>query len=267
MSELPLLRQVCESAERLLTEMKANKYDVSVFTQKVTQTLIITDALLDIHQTMLHGLENQRFYAVDPLARVGLEHAVNLIYILKDETGQRTNALSRNFIQTTSDKSKKWLRSAREGGSASEIATAKRKLEYIEEVAEHNQELIRKGPDWPNTFERFKACGYESAYRTIYSMNSDSVHCLSEDMFNAGTVSKYPQELRATVHNKLASQNASLSIYLFAKTLSFFCIGLREISALLRNPECQAEIDKLLLTMAEILTHHEDEFLGRMLPT
>lgn len=267
LEEVPKLREIFQSSKQILQTLKSNKHQVAVFTQKVNQTLIITDALVDMHECMLHSLENRLFYAVDPLARIGLEHAVNLIYILRDESGQRTNALSSNFIKTTAEKSERWLKSVRKGGDADEIAVAKSKLEHFAQVAHDNESLLKKAPTWPNTFERFSACGFENAYRTIYSMNSDSVHCLSEDMFNLGTISKYPAQLRQAKYQQLQSQNASLSVYLFIKTLAFFILGLSELSNSLKNEECNEELSKLGEILGELIELHEEETVNRILPT
>ncbi|BBO58909.1 DUF5677 domain-containing protein [Mycoavidus sp. B2-EB] len=256
LAQISQLEDIFFSAKMILEKIRTNKYRASIFTQKNIQITIITDALCDMHQTMLFSLKEGLFYSVSPLARISLEHAINLIYILDDDTSQRTNQLSRNYIETTYKKSELWFQHEKEFGTTEEIFASKKKFDFIKFVKNSNASLMKKCSNWPNTFERFKQCGAVKAYRTIYAMNSDSVHCLSEDMFNFGTISKYPAQLQKCVLDYLKSQNASLSVYLFCQTLRFFCFGLQKYSLLVKNDECNANLNRLCKELSYISEIH-----------
>ena len=258
LEQVPELEAIFLSATILLEKLKENEFEIALLKVKVTQINIISDALCQIQSAMLFGLKNKLFYSVDPLARVGLEHAVNLIYILDDETNQRSSELIRNYIETTIKKSEHWLTYAKKIGNHLEISVARKKLEFINLVKEENAAIFKKAKQWPKTFERFEKCGFEGAYKTIYAMNSDSVHCLSEDIFNFSTLEQYPSQSQHVVKDGFLSQNASLSVYLFAKTLGFFCIGLQKLSQTLRNKKCEEGVDTLLEKLSALLEIHEN---------
>ena len=103
-------------------------------------------------------------------------------------------------------------------------------------------------------------CGHESAYRTLFSMNSDSIHSLSEDVYNFSRIPSYPEELQLLIANNFKAINASLAVYHGIKSVYFYGLVIKEISTkLLNSIEEENKIVDLINSLVPLLDIHEND--------
>ncbi|WP_345991162.1 DUF5677 domain-containing protein [Sulfurimonas sp. HSL-1716] len=227
---------------------------------KMTQIKVLTNALMKTNESIIVLLKSQLYIGSDPLARVALEHSINLLYLLDDDTNERSKEFIRNFIDTTLNKSKQWYQHCLKINNEYAIKVSKDKVEMFEQIKKENSKLYNnKKSNWPELYKRFKVCGHEDAYRTLYAMNSDSVHSLAEDVYNFGTVLNFPIELQSVAIKNFKATNISLSIYHGIKTLYYFGLVLVKLSSKLDQDKEKIEIIKLVNSLAPFLVIHGEE--------
>lgn len=258
--QIPKIENLYKKSKCLLIKLADTKQ--SLFATKFAQIEIIFPAICNIQELILLGLKNKLYYATDPLVRVSLEHSINIIYILDDKTNTRSRQFIKNYIETTLTKSKDWLEYTIRVGNEEEASVAQKKFDYIKDVKCQNISLFEeKIGGWPKPREKFSACGFEGAYRTIYSMNSDSIHSLSEDVYNALLESNAPDELTPHLQGLSSSYNSSLAIYHCIKSLAFFCLAIQAFSNAIDNKIVHSAIGEVLCEIDELLHPHEMDVL------
>ncbi|MDC7709345.1 DUF5677 domain-containing protein [Vogesella indigofera] len=250
------IENLYKNSKKLLIKLANTKH--SMHLTKFAQAEVIFQAICNINELILLGLKGSMFYATDPLVRVSIEHSVNIIYILEDKTNLRSRQFIKNYIETTLTKSKDWLEYAIRSGNNEEIAVAQKKFDYIREVKSQNINLFEeKIGGWPKPREKFALCGFEGAYRTIYSMNSDSIHSLSEDVYNALIEFQAPNALLPHLQKLSSSYNCSLAIYHCIKSLAFFCLAMQALANASENKVVHDEVGEVLIKVDQLLYPHE----------
>ena len=222
---------------------------------------ILLKALTQSTESLILLMKSKLHFGIDPLARVTLEYAVNLIYLIDDNKNIKNKQLLKHYFDDTLKKSKRWYESAVDNNDKDEIHISKTKMDFIQELKDehhvlYNDDTLKK---WPNAHDRFLACGLKSSYRTLYAMNSDSVHSLSEDVYNFNTIPNYPIELQETMEKYFLMSNASLSVYHILECIRFYSMALQNICILLKNNEDLTRINNLVIKLEPLLEFHKDE--------
>jgi len=256
-----IIKEVYEELEGIYSQLDIEKGDGIKYRIQRSQLRVMLDALTKMVSSVITLLDSKMYEGVDPLARVVMEHAVNVMYIAESKENERPKQLIKHYIETTIDKSKHWHNSAKNRGDTIAIDIAQKKLNLLKELKKgHTGVYERSVGKWPNPFRRFEALGLEDEYATLYSMNSDSVHSLSEDVYNFCTIENYPDELKQHVFRNFKALNLSMSVYLGMKSVAFYALALDKVITLLKGED---DVFKILTKLNDVALEHEGENLER----
>ncbi|RUO29539.1 DUF5677 domain-containing protein [Aliidiomarina soli] len=256
-----IIKEVYEELEDIYSKLDIEEGEGIKYRIQRSQIRVILDALTKMVSSVITLLDSKLYEGVDPLARVVMEHAVNVMYIAESKENERPKQLIKHYIETTIDKSENWHNSARSRGDtvASEISL--KKLNLLEELKKGHSGLYERAVGkWPNPFRRFEALGLEDEYATLYSMSSDSIHSLSEDVYNFCTIENYPDELKPHVFRNFKALNLSMSVYLGMKSVAFYALALDKVITLLKG---KYDVFQILTKLNEVALEHEGENLER----
>jgi len=260
LSQINILEEVFLDLKKSYKKLNIEDGKGISYTIQRIQIRVLTDALTETNEAIILLLKSNLFNASDPLARVALEHSINLIYILNGDSNERSKELLKNYIDTTLISSKQWHNFAKNNGNENAINISKQKVDYLLDLKEGYSNLYDGTcKDWPKTYKRFIECGHESAYRTLFSMNSDSIHSLSEDVYNFSTISTYPKGVQSLIHEYFHASNASLSVYHGIHSIHYYGLVLLEISKKLLNNNEKKDIEIKLEHLIALLEIHENE--------
>ncbi len=199
---------------------RAEKRAPSVITG--VQYVALISALSELNDSLITHLENGSYFSAESLSRVAIEHAINLMYILDED--KRADSLIVHYFDTAHDKAKKWLRLSQSTDDDVSKAFAQAKLDSIMWFRENCVRNEHKAQfEWPNAFRRFQAVGLEELYRTVYAAASDSVHSLSEDIFNLTLAQRLPRELKKLHLEGYWIEKGAFAVYLVATAMSCYC--------------------------------------------
>lgn len=264
LSQIHVLEEVFLDLKKSFKNLKIEDGKGISYTIQRIQIRVLTNALTEINESIIALLKSKLFNGSDPLARVALEHSINLIYILSGDDHKHSKELLKNYIDTTLTSSKRWHKFAIDSGDENAINISKQKVDYMLDLKKGHASLYDGTcKDWPQTYERFIECGHESAYRTLFSMNSDSVHSLSEDVYNFSTISNYPKGVQPLIFEYFHASNASLSMYHGIKAIHYYGLVLYEISNKLLNYDEKKDIEINLERLVALLEVHESETLEK----
>ncbi|WP_299581900.1 DUF5677 domain-containing protein [uncultured Microbulbifer sp.] len=227
------------------------------------QVRTLINAVTAIMSSIVILLKEKHFEGVDPLGRVVLEHSINIMYLFIGKPKVHSKQFVRNYIDTTLKKSERWHAYTLKSSDEIEQEIAENKLKLLKKMKNDHPGLydgtIKK---WPNAHDRFLKVGHESAYVTLFAMNSDSIHGLSEDVYNNCLLPNYPDELAPYVMRHYKALSSSMSIYLAMKSVAFFGLAINAISERLKSSH---DIEAILVKLNDAASQHEGENLERWL--
>lgn len=259
-NQIDILENIFVDMKKSFLKLNIKKTDKFTNPMKKIQIIVLTEALMEIVESVLSLLKSKLYNGSDPLTRIALEHSINLLYLLEDDTNRRSKEFIKNFIDETIKKTKQWHDYSLKSNHTNAINISKQKLELFKEMKEQNFKLYKdSSEEWPKPYKRFQLCGHEGAYRTLYAMNSDSVHNLAEDAYNFSTILNYPEELQPLVQQHFKATNISLAIYHGIKTLYYFGLVLVELASKLNDDTEKCKIINLINSLAPLQEIHGDE--------
>ncbi|MFY4786404.1 DUF5677 domain-containing protein [Aliarcobacter butzleri] len=231
--------------------------------QKI-QIYVLSNGLTHILDAIILLLKTNLFTPTDPLARVALEHSINILYILESKDHKHSKQFIKNYIDETLKASKNWydyeLRQTNQIG----IQISKEKLENFKFLKNSYPDLYDDScGDWPKAWERFQKCGHEAAYRTLYCMNSDSIHNFAEDTYNFMLVNNFPFELQKIVTEHFKSIQVSMSIYHGIKSLQYYGLVIKKISFKIKSKRDEKLINKLNKEVGKLIYIHESDLINK----
>lgn len=226
------------------------------------QIFILTNQLTDLLDAIIFLLKANLFTATDPLSRVALEHSINILYILESKDNKHSKQFIKHYIQETLEASKRWYDYELKENNKNAIQISKEKLEKFTQLKNNYPNLYDENcGDWPKTWKRFKECGHERAYRTLYSMNSDSVHSFAEDAHNFIIINNFPIGFQELAIEHYKSSQVSMSIYHGIKSLQYYGIVIEKISLKIKNKSDEKSIKKLNKQIEKLIVVHESRFV------
>jgi hypothetical protein len=246
--------------KNILNNLDINNSENLPYTIQKTQVIVLTNLLTEILESIILLQKSNLFLPSDPLSRVALERSINILYILKSDDHKHSKQFMKNYIDTMHKASKHWydyeVKQNREYG----IQTSKEKVEYFEALKKGYSKLYDDScGNWPRVKERFEVCGHESAYKTLYSMNSDSIHSSSEDVYEYCLINAYPYELQEIAVERFKSIQVSMSVYHGIKSLQYYGHVIEELSRKTRNKSTEKPIKKVMKQIIELVYQHEND--------
>ncbi|MFW1086215.1 DUF5677 domain-containing protein [Vibrio parahaemolyticus] len=256
-----IIKEVFDELECLYRTLDIEAGDGIKYRLQRCQLRFMLEALSKMQASVITLLSSKLYAGVDPLARVVMEHAVNVMYIAESKENERPKQLIKHYIETTAENSRHWLESAKASDDEIAIGLAQKKVDHFTKLKQdHLGVYERSVGKWPNPFRRFEALGLVDEYATLYSMNSDSVHSLSEDIFNFCTLESYPEELKHYVFRNFQALNLSMSVYLGMKSVLFYALALDKVLTLLGRDD---DVFQILAKLNHAALEHEDENFAR----
>lgn len=234
-----------------------NSKELPYVIQKI-QIAVLSNGLTNILDAIIFLLKTNLFTPTDPLARVALEHSINILYILEAKDHKHSKQFIKNYINETLKASEKWHEYELKGTNKIGIQLSKEKVENFKFLKNNYPDLYDDNcGDWPKPWERFQKCGHEGAYRTLYCMNSDSIHNFAEDTYNFMIVNNFPFELQKTVIEHFKSIQVSMSIYHGIKSLQYYGLVIKKISIRIKSKKDEKLIKKLNKEVEKLIVVHE----------
>ncbi|MDO6496962.1 DUF5677 domain-containing protein [Photobacterium sanguinicancri] len=260
-AHIEVIKEVFDDLECLYGTLDIETGDGIKYRLQRSQLRFMLEALSKMQASIITLLSSKLYEGVDPLVRVVMEHAVNVMYIAESKENERPKQLIKHYIETTAENSKHWLKSAIASGDEVAIELAQKKVEHLKILKQGHLSLYERSVGkWPNPFRRFEALELVDEYATLYSMNSDSIHSLSEDIFNFCTLESYPEELKHYAFRNFQALNISMSVYLGMKSVLFYALALDKVLTLLGRDD---DVFQILSKLNQVALEHEDENFAR----
>lgn len=221
----------------------------------------LLSSLEEMNRGILNNLETGLYSVVEALSRVAIEHSVNLIYLVEDPGHTRSVSLLKHHLDGSRKRALRWKEYAENTNMENDVHIAKEKLASIENqylcLSDVLDETI---PSWPiNVRERFSLAGLEYSYHVLFSSASDSVHSLSEDIFNLTFVETIALEKdRANMALGLTAEKMSFAIYLAANAICFYGEAIMRIARCVEDLEIQKDIRLVGTKLQAILSEHNN---------
>lgn len=248
--------------KKILNELDIEEGEGIPYLIQRTQIRVLIDSLTEINESILILLKNNLFNGADPLSRVALEHSINLLYLLNGEENERSKQLLKDYIDTTLKNSERWYNHSKDNGDEMAMEVSLLKVNHLKSIKNSHPSLYDGScKKWPNAHDRFLKTGHINAYRTLFSMNSDSIHSLSEDTYNFSTIPHYPEQVQELVYKNLKSGNSSLSVYHGIKSIYYYGLVLNQLAKKLDNTDLSKKIATILHNqLTDLIYEHEKKF-------
>ncbi|MEJ8680044.1 DUF5677 domain-containing protein [Plesiomonas shigelloides] len=205
---------------------------------------------------------SKHFSSVEALSRISLEMSVNLRLLIRDDVRDTSKSLVRSYLKSKESTIKKWLKFSEKENDKEAQACANTILSSIYNLKKIIPWVEVHGKDtWPKTIrDKFTLVGEEGMYLTAFASASDSVHSLSEDIFNLTIIAvAYPED-PAEHLDAINAEKASFSIYLYILAISFY---FNTLSALIDKFDLKVnedEIEKCFKTLNAVKDIHHNDF-------
>lgn len=238
LSLLPDLRHCHEDLDEATRQLKGRSDPHFRYTIKQVHSRHTLQAQGEIAGAILDAIGHERYTVAEALSRVGIEHAVNLIYVAEDTDAGRAKSLLKHHIDDARRRAVNWAKAGMAAGMPSTVDAAHSKLDYVDALRRSNPALVSDRPGWPDARTRFGAVGLELHYHTIFAAASDSVHALAEDVLNLSILESGPPILVAKRRKALLAEKASFAIYLGTQALWFYSEALGRLARMMADDAC-----------------------------
>lgn len=247
-------------AQKIYDNSKKTKSKLDINILKYNTLIIQTDFYLNTQIELINSIfisfKNNHFTTIETLARISIEMAVNLLLIITSEEDKASNGLLKHYFDYKKNKTKKWMNYSKNiSDSQLSLKIAQKELEKTEAYEQYMN--FDNHIKWPqHIYEKFEKLGLEETYRTVFASASDSVHTLSEDIFNLTILKNF----EPTNYKKLfRSEKKSFSIYLMLVSIEFFNLTLYYISDRINNSEVKNTIEKNNNEIIKMIEEHNNQ--------
>lgn len=222
LSDLPNLSEAVNLIANQVQNL--NLDEVTTYLIPKVQLHCVFEASIENLRSIDLSAQAKHFSAVEALSRISIEMSANARVLYSGDLRENARSFVRHYIKTKASSTEKWLKFAKEKNLIESKAVAQSILSNIEIWKDTIPWLNEIGTTkWPNNIrEKFVEIREEEAYLTAFAGASDSVHTLSEDVFN--------QSINATLYSNgiapqfkaMQAEKASYAIYLYAFSVTFF---------------------------------------------
>ncbi|PJZ57455.1 DUF5677 domain-containing protein [Leptospira barantonii] len=258
--DFPVLEQIHSDIIRMHNEMRANR---KIFLRKgilEPVAIYLINAICEFDTQIINSLKNRHYSSAEAMSRISIEHSVNLQYILNTKTNDRVISLMKHYILGAKTKATKWKNDALRLDLKEAIPHAEGKISLFNNYIDSNPHIVSdKVAEWPDAKSRFRDIGQEYHYHIVYASASDSVHTLSEDIFNLITLNSYPKEIQEKVFENIYYQRMSFAHYLSIYSLLYCCGSFVSFLEYLKNTDFHSRIEKFVKVLNQILEKHEKD--------
>lgn len=217
----------------------------------------ITVANIDIIYSLANSLNEKNYTSTEVLSRVSIEYSINSLFILKKDSEIRAKGYLNQYLNHHSKKLNQWNKNLPDFSEAKDFSDkCIDDAENVREIAEAKFQLGNE--KWPNTFDKFRECGLECDYQTLYRSASDAIHATSEDIFNyVFSFSLGSDSFGQNLREAQISEKQSFAIYLSLHSLRYFAFVIGTISE--KASFLDEEVNDILKRLEDLLRIHETE--------
>ncbi len=250
-----------KDTRKVLDDLDFGSSDFLSYIPKVMLSFTLHSVYQNVDVT-LYALKSHAYSTAEALSRVAIEHSVNLIYLLSENTKERGISFIKSYLERTEKASSQWQRLAADQGDETGEAIASQKAEtcrFYQKLFIINPGLEHI-PGWPvKIFDLFKSVGLEGSYRTIYASGSNSVHSLSEDIFNI-YLNNHPGLPREVDMNEASEvERMSFAVFLSMSAVYFFNLAIVALAVKMEDEVAAKRIVQAREEIEALLSqHHED---------
>ncbi|WP_374421384.1 DUF5677 domain-containing protein [Chromobacterium sp.] len=168
--------------------------------------------------------EAKHFSSVEALSRISIEMSVNLRLLISGDLRETSKAFARSYLKSKKRSAEKWLKLAEGVDDQESKHNANTVLAYLERWRNLIPWMKEDGKvKWPETVrDKFKAVEEEGMYLTVFASASDSVHSLSEDVFNRTCMAIIHRDIPREYLAANNAEKASFAVYLYACAVTFY---------------------------------------------
>ncbi|WP_434633228.1 DUF5677 domain-containing protein [Vibrio sp. SCSIO 43086] len=264
-NEIPFIAEKFKELDYIGGELLREIFSSKLWVVKAIQSYVLVRSVNEILASLTFSVAHKKTASVETSFRIALEHIVNLVYILEDESIERSRSYLKHSIADMESKTQKGNRRAVREDDLFDKLGMRRRMDFVEQLKEKNPKLMSDtNLKWPNIFERFKAVGAEKTYRNMYATASDSIHTMSEDVINAIMVYNCPPEVNPQMVQVVESYKISFSVYLALFSLKYYCWMLGTLSNQI-DSQLGKQISEIEEQLLEKIIGHELESLDETL--
>jgi hypothetical protein len=260
----PKLRNLYDALSKIFEDIIENDFYSTDSNLKKIEFFVLLSAINEINESMIVDLETRRFSAAEAAARIALEHSINFIYIVSDQTNDRAMSLLKQHFFGARERAKKWHGYLQSVNNTRGIEVARARLHHLN-VTEKLVPAIEKAHAWPDARRRFQAVQFEHFYHDLFTPASDSVHTLGEDIFNLLLANSDETEDRLFTFRSIFSDKMSFSVYVCASVLSFYIESIYQFSRYIKNQAMQSKATELADAANEITRSMNDDTVSDLL--
>ncbi|EQA70873.1 DUF5677 domain-containing protein [Leptospira noguchii] len=222
----------------------------------------ILNAICEFNSQIIIALEGSHYSSAEALSRISIEHSVNLRYILNCEKNDRAKSLLKHYLFETKAKAVKWKNDSIRLNRPEAVPHADKKISLFDDYIESNPDIVSdKVAEWPDAKSRFRDIGEEYYYHIVYASASNSVHTLSEDIFNILLFRSYPLEIKKRLLENVYYQKMSFAFYLSIFSLIYSCASFVSVLTYLENTDLRQQVEGYIEELRIILERHEQDEL------
>lgn len=223
MNMLDSIRRIHRESDDLL-RLKCNSMS------KKAQCAVILSAVEELVDEILSCLQNFKFTAAEALARISVEHSVNLMYIFEEKTNARSRSFVKHYFDSSLSRLKKWHAYGVREKISNVVLASERRLRELK-LQRGSIDRLDNATGWPDAKSRFISVGLEGFYHEIFAPASDSVHTLAEDAYNRIHSDRMVSlgESAESIGAVFSAEKASYATYLGANAVLFYGVVLREL--------------------------------------
>lgn len=260
--DLPHLSEAVDSIEKICSDL--NLDEATTYLIPKVQLNYIFEAIIETLHSIDMCAKAGHFSTVEALSRIAVEMSANARFLYYGDLRERSKCLVQHYVKSKESSTKKWLEFATHNESTDSIAAAQSVQATINEWKIHipwiNQTSSEK---WPNTIrDKFVAIDEEEAYLTVFSSASDSVHSLSEDIFNQSIAATLSSNGAPSQIEAMQAEKASFAIYLYAYSATFFYNTISIFSEKFKLKTNDAEAERCRDILDRINTEHHSSCIN-----
>lgn len=258
-SHLPVM---CEVQEEIYEECKKLPITDSAHLKYLAlriQCDYFLRSIFEMTKSLVLSLKCGCYSSAEALARISVEHSINLIFVLEGEEHSRAKSLLKSYLIESRRKAEKWRSFGEKHGDEGVVERADAKMAYLDEMRKANPDLFKKRiKGWPDARARFQQVGLESIYHSIFASASDSVHSLSEDVFNLMVIESGPEEGKSYGISGFVSEKRSFAYYLSGCAILLFAEAAVRLATELDEHEIAERITQSASRVSEVINEHEE---------
>lgn len=245
-------------AEKIYNLSKILKQDMDInlllYENLIIQTDFYINTIMELIDSIFISFKYNHYTTIETTSRVSIEMSINLLLILDCDDDKASNGLLKHYFKYKKNKTELWKKYSESTNDKNAVKIADRELNTTS-IYEKNMN-INNYNEWPDSiYKKFKKLELEEIYKTVFASSSDSIHTLSEDIFNITLLKQVSLENYKEV---FLSEKKSFAIYLMLVSLELFNFSLYKFASKIENTELNKKIENNHKEIIHMIEEHNN---------